>query len=442
MGGSSFIHALCLGIILLMSSSTSVFAMSSQNYSSSGSHNMGGGTRGSSNYSAQPDVLGQIGGSNSSSSSFSIQSGLLHSLTDTIPPVTTATPIADTYSSAQSVTLICDDFDGSGCFAIYYTTDGSAPSLLSSVYSSAIDITVATTIKYFAVDNDGNTEAIRESIYVINDTDPPVGTVVIDTGTAFTNQSSVNLTLTCNDALSGCIEMRFSNDGAAWDSAIPFNGSSGWTLNAGEGTRTVYVEFKDNAGNWSSAITDTIVLAPYKIAGIVLRTDGTPVAFALIRLKKADGSIMRLSFSDASGVFEEDYLTSGAYKLGARLIGYRFNLAFANITVADANVVITSQRSLWDGINDTQAPNIPRVLTAQAISASEILLTWDTPADNVSVSGFKVFDDGAAHTGTSVTNRFIVRGLSSSTQYCFSVSAFDGAGNESAKTSQQCATTP
>jgi hypothetical protein len=428
-------------VLLLMFTSTSVFAMSSSNYSSSGETTMGGGTRASSSYSAEPDVLGAIGGGEQTSASYAMQSGLLHALTDTASPVTTATPAGGTYSTAQSVILACDDNGGSGCFAIYYTTNNTAPTTLSSVYSAPVNVSVSTTVKYFAVDNDGNMEQVRTSVYTINDADPPVGTVSIDAGAAFTNKTSVTLTLTCNDAVSGCVQMKFSNDGASWDSAVSNTASYNWSLDTGEGSRTVYAQFKDNAGNWSTSVTDTIVLAPYEIAGTVINADGVAIPFALIKLKRADSAIMRMSFADAGGMFVEDYLTSGQYKLGASLIGHSFGISIANITGANASVIIKSQRSLWDGINDTESPNIPAALTAQALSDSEILLTWDTPVDNVSIAGFRVFDGGDTHIASSVTNRYLIKGLTAATEYCFKVSAFDGAGNESAKTSQQCDTT-
>ena len=87
---------------------------------------------------------------------------------DAMPPTTTASPIGGTYNSAQSVTLSCSDGSGSGCDKIYYTTDGTIPTILSPVYSSPINISVTTTLKYFAKDLAGNSETLKSETYTIS----------------------------------------------------------------------------------------------------------------------------------------------------------------------------------------------------------------------------------------------------------------------------------
>ena len=55
--------------------------------------------------------------------------------------------------------------------------------------------------------------------------------------------------------------MRFSNTGSSFSTAEAYATTKTWTLSSGAGTKTVYVQFKDAAGNWSTLpITDTIVL--------------------------------------------------------------------------------------------------------------------------------------------------------------------------------------
>lgn len=71
-------------------------------------------------------------------------------ISETVPPVTTASPPGGTYSSAQSVTLTCNDGAGSGCDKIYYTTDGSTPTTSSSIYSSPINISVKVKVAWMA----------------------------------------------------------------------------------------------------------------------------------------------------------------------------------------------------------------------------------------------------------------------------------------------------
>jgi len=86
---------------------------------------------------------------------------------DITPPNTSALPFGGTYNSSQSVTLSCDDGMGSGCATIYYTTDGSPPTINSTIYSAAISIDTDTTLRYFATDTAGNVEAAKQDDYNI-----------------------------------------------------------------------------------------------------------------------------------------------------------------------------------------------------------------------------------------------------------------------------------
>ena len=86
---------------------------------------------------------------------------------DEAPPVTIASPAGGTYMSAQTVTLTCNDGTGSGCDKIYYTTDGTIPTTASLVYTSPVAIDATTTLKFFATDMAGFTEAVNTQTYTI-----------------------------------------------------------------------------------------------------------------------------------------------------------------------------------------------------------------------------------------------------------------------------------
>ena len=112
------------------------------------------------------------------------------------------------------------------------------------------------------MDNAGNTTTgnITASIYL--DTTPPAGgSVIIDSGAAYCNTTSVTLTLSATDSGSGMGEMRFSNDNTNWSSWQTYATTAAWTLSSGNGTKTVYAQFQDNAGNTTTGnITATIIL--------------------------------------------------------------------------------------------------------------------------------------------------------------------------------------
>lgn len=90
---------------------------------------------------------------------------------------------------------------------------------------------------------------------------------------------------------------------------------------------------------------------------------------------------------------------------------------------------------------DTTPPSVPANLSAAPASATEIDLSWDPSTDDVAVAGYKVYDSLGTYLKSVTTTSTSITGLASSTPYCFSVSAYDTSDNESAKSSQTCATT-
>jgi len=91
---------------------------------------------------------------------------------------------------------------------------------------------------------------------IILDTTGPTGSIVINDGNTHTNSQEVILTLDCDDAT----QMQFSNDNLSWSEWESYTNTRSWTLLLGDGEKTVYVRFKDAAGNISETFLDTIVL--------------------------------------------------------------------------------------------------------------------------------------------------------------------------------------
>ena len=90
--------------------------------------------------------------------------------------------------------------------------------------------------------------------------------------------------------------------------------------------------------------------------------------------------------------------------------------------------------------SDTTPPSTPANLAATAVSSSQINLAWTASTDNVAVTGYKVFRNGT-QVGTATTNSYSDTGLTASTAYSYTVSAYDAAGNNSAQSSSASATT-
>lgn len=86
------------------------------------------------------------------------------------PP--TASPVAGSYSSTQSVTLSVD-----GAESIRYTTDGSIPTCSSAEYTSAIPVSSSTTIKAISCYPENNSSSVATFAYVISAASSPGGGV-------------------------------------------------------------------------------------------------------------------------------------------------------------------------------------------------------------------------------------------------------------------------
>lgn len=100
-----------------------------------------------------------------------------------------------------------------------------------------------------------NTTTVRFRL----DKTAPTGSIVINGGAATTNSASVALAITAADGTgSGVTEMRFSNDNITWSAWETAGATKDWTLASGGGSKAVYAELRDAAGN-VTAVSDAIV---------------------------------------------------------------------------------------------------------------------------------------------------------------------------------------
>ncbi len=86
------------------------------------------------------------------------------------------------------------------------------------------------------------------------------GTVVINGGAAWTTNRDVTLSLTWNSPDSEVREVRVRNVGGAFGDWMEADATLDWTLTAGDGTKQVEVEFRNDAGRTGKATSTSIVL--------------------------------------------------------------------------------------------------------------------------------------------------------------------------------------
>ena len=107
--------------------------------------------------------------------------------------------------------------------------------------------------------SDGRVNAYRaiESI-ISSDTTDPTGSVSINNSDIYTQSADVTLSLSADDDV-GVSTMRISNDNRNWSGWETYKISKSWTINNAQGTRNVYVQFKD-IGNNTITVSDSIIL--------------------------------------------------------------------------------------------------------------------------------------------------------------------------------------
>jgi hypothetical protein len=185
---------------------------------------------------------------------------------DSTPPTgTILINDGDGWTDSPNVTLTLTAFDANGVRKVRYSNDGvwddepwedpsptRAWNLTEGEGGKTVHFQVNDTFGWVS-------ETFSDGIFL--DTEPPYGSITIDSGEERTSMLNVMLTLECADLASGIAQVRFSNDGA-WDTE-PWQGpceTMNWTLLPGDGMKTVFYQIMDNAGRLSDTYVDQIYL--------------------------------------------------------------------------------------------------------------------------------------------------------------------------------------
>ncbi|WP_341942026.1 glycosyl hydrolase family 8 [Microbacterium sp. LWH10-1.2] len=91
--------------------------------------------------------------------------------------------------------------------------------------------------------------------------------------------------------------------------------------------------------------------------------------------------------------------------------------------------------------DDEKAPSAPVGVTLRAASPFQVNVSWLPSVDDVAVAGYKVFRDGELVARTTTTT-FQDAGREPGTTHEYRISAYDAAGNESAKSTPATVSTP
>jgi hypothetical protein len=144
------------------------------------------------------------------------------------PP--TFSPAAGTYTTIQTV-MLADTTAGA---AIYYTTDGSAPTTSSTLYSGSIQVLGSETINAIGAENGYANSPVASAIYTLNL--PPTATPTISLGTG---TYTVSQPVTIADTTAGAVIYYTTNGSTPTTSSTVY--SKPLTLSATETLKTIAV---------------------------------------------------------------------------------------------------------------------------------------------------------------------------------------------------------
>jgi large repetitive protein len=179
------------------------------------------------------------------------------------PPETTLNSSPSDYEKSTSASFSFSSSEVGSTFQC--SRDGSAFSACTSPKSYSSLSQGKHTFEVKAVNFTGKPDPSPASRSWFVDTAVPRGTVSINGGAASTRSQSVTLSLSASDPspASGVVSVRFRNENTTtWSEWLPYSSSEPWQLSNGAGTKTVYAQFQDRAGNVSATASDKIKFSP------------------------------------------------------------------------------------------------------------------------------------------------------------------------------------
>jgi Tol biopolymer transport system component len=185
---------------------------------------------------------------------------------DTTAPTVTITGGDSGFVSWDDTSFFFTSSEADATFECMFDTDDAANFAPCSPWHDYMNASEGPHVfRVRATDPAGNKSAIVSRSWTV-DTVNPTGSIAINGGATTTRSRTVTLRLSADDAApsSGLNGMRLGNCASgpgcftAWQ---PYATSKSWTLSKGAGTKTVYVHYRDRAGNLI-LLKDTIKYRP------------------------------------------------------------------------------------------------------------------------------------------------------------------------------------
>ena len=198
---------------------------------------------------------------------------------------------------------------------------------------------------------------------ILPDTTPPSGTISINNGDKLTHSPNVTLTLFATDdgeELGGDALMTFSNDNQEWSDPEPYTVIKMWTLTPDKGDKTVYVKFRDAAGNWMTEPakdqirfeeSEEICDDPYKLQPAYVAASSEFLPFRE-KDKAVDGNYLTFWSTPPSLYRKNEFITLdlGEIKQMSRIDMYALRSLTMDFFPVNFQVQLSSDNINWEEI--------------------------------------------------------------------------------------------
>ncbi|PKL41863.1 MAG: hypothetical protein CVV41_16995 [Candidatus Riflebacteria bacterium HGW-Riflebacteria-1] len=336
---------------------------------------------------------------------------------------------------------------GISAYGVEFSLNGGAYTFLAT--STAANYLTADlpqgifTFRVRAVDGAGNIggySLVSNAVEV--DRTPPLGTISINSDGIRTANPAVALTLSASDA-KGVADMSFSNDNLTWSGWVPYATSMSWNLSAGDGSKVVYVRYRDTVGNIGIFSDDIILDTTGPLGGVTI--DPAPLSATTtlsLNLFANDGSgVPNMALSFDGGAFSAWVAYTPNYT-------WNVSTAFATHTVqVKYRDALLNESAVFSASTcvDSSVPSTP-VVTDDGIYSpflDKLHATWASSDLQTGIAYYLVrvgkaqgLADVVAETNvgnvTEYTFASLTLDLSGATQYYFTVYAVNAAGGKSA----------
>ncbi len=264
----------------------------------------------------------------------------------------------------------------------------------------------------FDLDSDGNTtepvsrdmDLMRRVVngtvdlgpYEVQDTTAPTGAIAISNNATYATNPVVTLTLSASDNLSApaIIDMLVSNyadlSGGGWEDLAA---TKAWTLTAGDGSKTVYVRYRDATGNLSGIYSDAILLDSVKPVVTIQSVAGSGGTDS----NGADG-FAAVTNTNPTVVWYGNDLGSYALKKGASCatgtaLSGTWN-GFATTTTLNLSSLTEGPNTVWVCLTDA-AGNTGAASASVTKDSTPPTVTLTTPTNGSVIGGTPTFSGTA-----------------------------------------------